>query len=143
MFYLIYISSATSPMDDDDLKSLLEEVRPKNLHLNVTGILIYQDGSFMQMLEGDKQTVLDLYDEICVDNRHKGVLTMMTGDIKERNFEDWSMGFCNMDKEADLPKFGDYLHENLSLRKFQDDSQNAYRFMVKFSGLSLFPHGEG
>jgi len=136
MFYLIYISSATKLMDDEALMSLLEQSRDKNLTLNVTGMLVYKDGSFMQMLEGDKKVVLDLYNTITVDNRHKGVITMMTGDIKERNFENWSMGFCNMDKEKDLPEFDDYLEKNLNLRLFHEDSKNAYRFMVKFNELN-------
>lgn len=136
MFYLIYISSATKNMDDEALISLLEQSRTKNLNLNVTGMLVYKDGSFMQMLEGDQQTVLDLYNTITVDNRHKGVITMMTGDIQERNFENWSMGFCNMDKERSFPGFSEYLEENLNLRKFHEDSKNAYRFMVKFNGLN-------
>ena len=136
MFYLIYISSAVELMDDDALLFLLDQSREKNLTLDVTGMLVYQDGAFMQMLEGDKQVVLDLYKTICADSRHKGVMTMLTGDIQKRNFEDWSMGFCNMDKERNLPKFGDYIQQNLCLREFQNDSQSAYHFMVKFSGLS-------
>ena len=136
MFYLIYISSADHLMSDDELLFMLEQAREKNLRLNVTGMLLYKSGSFMQMLEGDKKTVLDLYDTITVDNRHKGVITIMTGDIKERNFKDWSMGFCNMDKVLDAPALDDYVNDNLVFHQFHDDSQNAYRFMVKFNEVS-------
>ena len=64
MFYLIYISSAVKLMNDDELLFMLEQAREKNLRLGLTGMLLYKNGSFMQMLEGDKQTVLDLYDTI-------------------------------------------------------------------------------
>ena len=136
MFYLIYISSAVKLMNDDELLFMLEQAREKNLRLGLTGMLLYKNGSFMQMLEGDKQTVLDLYDTITVDNRHKGNITIMTGDIKKRNFKEWSMGFCNMDKVLDLPTLGDYIKENLTFHQFHEDSQNAYRFMVKFYEVS-------
>lgn len=122
MFYLIYISSAAELMDEENLLLLLDQIRPINLSLGVTGMLVYQDGSFMQMLEGD--------------NRHKGVMTMMRGILKKEILKIGLWVFVIWIKERDLPKFGDYLHENLSLKKFQDDSQNAYRFMVKFNGLS-------
>lgn len=138
MFYLIYISSATKLMDDDELLFLLEQSREKNLKLNVTGMLLYKDGCFMQMLEGEKQAVLDLYKTIVVDHRHKGVITIITGDIEKRNFKDWSMGFCNIDKAADLPKFNDYIEENLTLKQFNDDSKYAYQFMVKFNELNPY-----
>ena len=136
MFYLIYISSAAVHMDDDALMSLLDQSRIKNLSLDVTGMLVYKDGSFMQMLEGEKKTVLDLFDEITLDNRHKGILTMMEGDIKARNFEDWSMGFCHIGEEKELLEFDDYFKENLTFKDFHEDSKNAYRFMVKFNELN-------
>lgn len=99
-------------------------------------MLLFKNGAFMQMLEGEKQTVLDLYDTISVDNRHKGVIKIMTGDIKERNFKDWSMGFCNMDKAADLPSLNDYTQEHITFKQFHQDSKNAYRFMLKFNALN-------
>jgi len=111
MFYLIYVSSAVNLMDDGELLFLLEQSREKNLKLDITGMLLYKGGNFMQMLEGDRDTVLELYDTIKKDDRHKDVITVLTGDIKERNFEHWSMGFCNMDKAGDFPNYAEYIKE--------------------------------
>ena len=58
---------------------------------------------------------------------------MLAGENEERNFEDWSMGFLNMDKAGDLPKFRDYIEENIALRSFEADSQDAYEFMIMFN----------
>ena len=132
MFYLIYVSSATKLMDDDALLSLLQSARDENEQLGITGMLLYQDGNFMQMLEGKKQTVLGLYEKLKNDNRHKGILTILTGDIDERNYEDWSMGFLNMDKSGELSKYSDYINENLTLKSFNKDSQDAYVLMSVF-----------
>lgn len=123
-------------MDDNELLSLLQEARKENERLGITGMLLYQEGNFMQMLEGDKKTVLDLYEKIKKDDRHNGVLTMLTGDIDERNFEDWTMGFFNMDKAGEFPKYNDYIKENLTLRSFNKDSQDAYRFMILFNKIN-------
>ncbi len=90
----------------------------------------------MQMLEGEKKAVLELYDTIEMDERHKNVITVITGDIKKRNFENWTMGFCNMNKAGDFPRYDMYIKENLSLRSFQDDSQFAYRFITQFNEMN-------
>lgn len=136
MFYLIYVSSASHLMSEDELLSLLQEARERNQELNVTGMLLYQDGTFMQILEGDKQTVLDLYDAIKMDDRHKGVITMLTADIQEGNFQDWSMGFCNMDKTSEYDSYNDYIKENLTLKSFHKDTQDAYKFMLLFNKIN-------
>ncbi len=133
MFYLIYVSTPVTPMEDDALLSLLEECRETNHRLGITGMLLYKNGDFMQMLEGDKQVVMELYDAIRKDERHKDVITIMTGDIRKRNFESWSMGFCNMDKSADVPDYDEYIRGNLLFRSFQDDAHRAFRFMLLFN----------
>ncbi len=133
MFYLIYVSSSADPMTTDDLLFLSQESRDKNRERGITGLLLYKDGSFMQMLEGDKQAVLGLYEKIVEDQRHTGILTIMSGEIEERNFDQWSMGFCNLDDPASLRRYRDYVSENLVLRSFESGAQDAYRFMVSFS----------
>lgn len=136
MFYLVYLSTAVKPMNYDDLSALLRQSRDNNHKLGITGMLVYQKGTFMQMLEGDRQTVLDLYHRISRDNRHTAIHTVLDGEIRQRNFADWSMGFFNMDKAGDLPGYSDFLDQNLLLRAFGDDARDAYEFMVSFSKLS-------
>ena len=136
MYYLIYLSSAVKPMNHDQLYTLLQQCRDNNQKNGITGMLLHQNGTFMQMLEGDKQVILDLYDDIKKDDRHTGFHTVLAGDIEARNFEDWSMGFFNMDKAGDLPKYRDYIEENLALRSFEADSQDAYEFMIMFNKIN-------
>lgn len=136
MYYLIYLSSSVKPMNHDQLSTLLQQCRDNNQKNGITGMLLYQNGTFMQMIEGDKQVILDLYDDIRKDDRHTGIHKVLAGDIEERNFEDWSMGFFNMDKAGDLPKYRDYIEENLALRSFEADSQDAYEFMIMFNKIN-------
>ena len=136
MYYLIYLSSSVKPMNHDQLYTLLQQCRDNNQKNGITGMLLHQNGTFMQMLEGDKQVILDLYDDIKKDDRHTGFHTVLAGDIEARNFEDWSMGFFNMDKAGDLPKYRDYIEENLALRSFEADSQDAYEFMIMFNNIN-------
>ncbi len=133
MFYIVYISTAVKLPNHDELTALLQQCRDSNQKLGITGLLLYQQGTFMQMLEGDKEAVIELYHRISRDPRHTAVHTVLEGEIGQRNFADWSMGFVNMDKTGRLPAYVDFIAENLVLRSFSDDLQDAYEFMVKFN----------
>jgi hypothetical protein len=136
MFYMLYMSTAVKPMRYDDFSALLQQCRDSNDKHGITGMLLYQNGTFMQMLEGERQVVLDLYDKILKDGRHTGVHTVLTGNIEKRNFEDWSMGFFNMDKAGEFPQYGDYIDQKLALRSFEPGSQDAYEFMMMFNKIN-------
>jgi hypothetical protein len=133
MYYLIYVSSAVKLMSDDELVALLEQSREKNLGLGITGMLLYKSGNFMQMLEGEKDVVMGLYETIRHDVRHRNVINIIGDVIMRRNFEYWSMGFYNMDKLDGLPTFNEYIDQNLTSRIFQADTKFAYKFMVSFN----------
>ena len=133
MFYLIYISSASRPMSDGDLRELLEKSREKNTALGITGMLLFQIGSFMQLLEGEESVVQMLFERIRQDERHYAVIPIITGIAAHRNFDNWSMGFCNLDRPGDFQRYEQYIRENLILRDFQEDTRHAYEFMVMFS----------
>lgn len=103
MHYMIYVSSATKPMDTAALESLLSWSREKNTGKGLTGMLIYRystdanKGYFIQMLEGEETEVRALYDKIKRDKRHHTVLPLGEGEIEGRMFSEWAMGFKNVD----------------------------------------------
>ena len=67
---LVYASAETTPFSDEDLMALLEQSRAANEARGVTGMLLYHEGSFIQALEGDPETVRALYEKITHDGRH-------------------------------------------------------------------------
>ncbi|MGB4499529.1 MAG: BLUF domain-containing protein [Methylococcaceae bacterium] len=99
MFRLVYFSSATQLFSKEDLIDLLVKSKDKNSHLGITGILLYKDGNFMQILEGKGAAVLKLYEIICKDIRHKNPIVVIKTPTDERLFSDWSMGFKNLNDE--------------------------------------------
>ena len=92
IFYLIYLSSATKPFSDKDLSEILAVSRLNNTSKGITGLLLYNEGDILQVLEGEEESVLNLYANIEADTRHTGVVKMVSGTSKERSFPDWSMG---------------------------------------------------
>ena len=61
---LVYCSVATQKMTDKHLKSLLVKTRQNNQRRNITGLLLYLDPYFLQILEGDKNDVESLFHKI-------------------------------------------------------------------------------
>ena len=111
MICLVYASAATRRLGDDDLLDLLRVSRRNNARTGITGLLLYKDGTFMQALEGEQRTVLDLYGTILRDDRHRTVVSLIRFAITERFFPDWSMGFeqLSADPAQHLPGYNDYL----------------------------------
>ena len=65
-------------------------------------MLLYSDGNFIQVLEGDQILIDALYNKILMDDRHSGKLKLMEGTLEKRNFPDWSMGFKSLSPEEYL-----------------------------------------
>jgi len=96
-FQLGYVSTATREMRRDDLIALLREAREINQANAVTGLLLFQDGHFMQVLEGDEAVVRETFGRISRDNRHCDVAVLFEDAARDRHYPDWSMGFQSLD----------------------------------------------
>jgi FAD-dependent sensor of blue light len=111
---LIYTSSAIKAFTETQLSFLLLNARKNNQALGVTGILLYDAGAFLQVLEGEAATVAALYHRIERDPRHTRVSKVLTVDIAARSFGEWSMAFvATKDIAKSLPGYSDFLqHRN-------------------------------
>lgn len=92
-YFLIYLSAAKTPLSDKELIAHLEKVRENNRKNDITGILMYADGNFLQLLEGSMQHVKQLFKYIASDKRHHYIMKIKEGYEKERFFPDSSMAF--------------------------------------------------
>jgi len=93
MHTLIYLSASSSLFSDEEIVDILSTSRSNNLRLNITGLLLYHEGSILQILEGEREVIYALYNKIRLDRRHKSVIKLLDKNIDERSFADWSMGF--------------------------------------------------
>ena len=134
MFSLVYVSSATLPFSGEDLRDLLATCRKNNAELRVTGMLLYKDGNFMQVLEGDEEAVRGLYARIEEDPRHGGEITLQQGFTEERQFPDWSMGFRDLDspEERSTPGYSGFLNAPLTGREFSGNPSRTQKLLLTF-----------
>jgi hypothetical protein len=99
MHKLLYVSSTKRDFPDSDLETILVKSRNKNLALGITGLLLYVDGGFLQVLEGEKDVIVQLYTTIARDPRHWDA-KLLLDNVSPRNFGAWSMGFKALKDEA-------------------------------------------
>ena len=112
LFSLVYTSRAVSPMTRDDLTGLLHQARTHNTSARLTGVLLYRNQTFVQLLEGQRNRVEPLYESIRRDPRHHEVTTVSTREQLDRQFPDWSMAFDNLDEQpVGLPGYSDLLDQ--------------------------------
>lgn len=115
MLRLIYTSYAQNEFTQEELHILLEKSRKSNTSLDITGVLFYVDDAFIQVLEGPNQVVQSLYETIQNDKRHYHCKIIEKQSIDTRFFQDWSMGFCIIDKSKvlTLQGFNDFLYKKI------------------------------
>lgn len=111
---LTYVSSTTRLLSVQQLVELIEQIRPKNERLGVTGLLLYSGGNVIQTLEGDPRVVGELFDDIVDDPRHTDVRVVDRRLVHERAFSTWSMGFRNVGGRdaADPSSFGEFVRRS-------------------------------
>lgn len=94
--HLAYSSAATRALEPRDLLDLLAVARKKNEEQGITGMLLYINESFFQVLEGDEAVLHPLYEKIHRDDRHTNVIKLIEEPIEKRAFAKWSMGYANV-----------------------------------------------
>jgi hypothetical protein len=97
---LMYVSHATKPFSVAALATLLAQARAANGLVEVTGMLLHQDGAFLQVLEGQASAVELVFAKIERDPRHDRLVLLARLESDARNFADWSMGFADVTGNA-------------------------------------------
>ncbi len=130
----VYVSAATRLLSDSELLELLRQARENNARNQITGMLLYKDGSFMQAFEGEEENAVRLHEKILADTRHKNIITLLTESLEERRFGDWSMAFQNLDvlNEDERAAFSPFLIQPFDKNYFGDKPNNALRLLLSF-----------
>ena len=110
---LVYISQITA--DDSVLNSIHSHAVRNNTARTVTGMLLFVQGRFLQVLEGDRKDVHHTIEKIKEDSRHDHVTLLLDKPIEERNFSHWNMGFKHLQESelAQNSRFQTYVTQDL------------------------------
>lgn len=113
VFCLVYASQAADNFSEIDLIDILKLSRLENVKKGITGVLIYHNGYFLQMLEGDFSALNTLFHEyICKDIRHNNIVTLFQEYKPKRDFPNWNMGFYSDVEATELNLLKGYMNLN-------------------------------
>ena len=121
MYQLTYSSISSDGLRLEDLNNILEEAKAKNASMNISGCLIHHNETFVQILEGNKQHVLEIFEKIKNDNRHHTIKLLWDNSIDQRYFVEWNMAFYRP-KDNDSQSFVENI---LMLSEYSDKSTSA------------------
>lgn len=119
---LYYASTATEQYSPLEIGNILNPCRKNNPALDVTGVLFFGNGYFLQCLEGSRANINLLYRKISLDPRHTDVQLLEFKEVSSRFFEEWSMKYvpsinviAKILKETGLKEFNPYLLDGYTL----------------------------
>ena len=104
LYRMIYSSEAAEHIGPSDLSKILDDARVGNEARNVTGVLLYADGVFCQVLEGEREILEVLAESIWRDTRHKSMKVFHRSEIAQRTFDDWRMAYVDA-SAADMSRW--------------------------------------
>ncbi|MFM8556229.1 MAG: BLUF domain-containing protein [Betaproteobacteria bacterium] len=116
MLRVTYLSRESDTFSARALIDLLEHCKLRNPAQGVTGMLIYANGTFLQTLEGETNTVETLLGKIERDGRHRDFQVIKRESTATRLYENWSMGFERLTEAAlqDVPALRAFQLENFN-----------------------------
>jgi hypothetical protein len=116
---VIYVSTAAHECTAEEIRLILAASVTNNLQQHVTGMLLYSQGSFLQVLEGEESDVDETMARITSDPRHHSINVLTKSTIAAREFDNWSMGFRGISPEdaATWPGYAPFFKDGFDAAK--------------------------
>jgi hypothetical protein len=141
MYYIIYLSAGVKWFSETELKDILAVSNVNNRRDDITGLLLYSEGNFIQLLEGEENVVQQTFQKISGDERHKGITHIASGLLAERNFPEWAMGFKSIDAES-AATFEGYVNpanKNMTRSEGSHISTNLLKAFIRTARMGVDP----
>lgn len=137
LFHLGYVSTETGDLGSSGMVELLTEARRINTSRDITGLLLHRERSFYQVLEGAEDVVRQTFDSIEKDQRHTAIDVLFEGEVDEREFPDWQMGFLNLDgvEVGTLQGYSDFLSREDNAKDFLENLSRGKRLALMFRSM--------
>lgn len=95
MIRTVYLSTAVGVLRADELDRIWLRARAANASAGITGLMLFHQGVFLQVLEGPAAGVASLMERIRRDRRHAGIVVLESGEVSERAFADSPMVYVS------------------------------------------------
>ena len=107
---ICYVSTANKELSESDISLLFKTVRQKNNTIGVTGILMFSEGNFFQIMEGEHDTIISLFNKIKVDPRHYNIIKILQKPTGNQFFDHYHSGFTTILNGEEKHKLQSFLN---------------------------------
>jgi len=131
---LIYVSELVNN-DETQIPAIMASSVRHNAEDGITGMLLYSQGNFLQVLEGERNKVDATYARIAQDLRHRNTVMLTEEPVDERYFPDWSMGYRQLEPElaTQIPQYAPFFQFGFDAQAFQAKPGVALEMLELFS----------
>lgn len=109
---ICYISHAPILLEENELDELFAHTVYANMEKDITGFLTYKDGTFLQLLEGDKKQIDALFETICKDSRHINITKLLDRPIDRNIFKEYKTGFTGAFRHTEMDELNAFIKSN-------------------------------
>ena len=109
-YAISYVSTAERSLSETEIRQILNDSEVNNNKQNITGLLLYSEGNFFQIIEGDQKQIVQLYDTIEDDSRHFNVIKLFGKEINKESFDGYKSDFISEDARYSSARLKNYEH---------------------------------
>ncbi|WP_405199578.1 BLUF domain-containing protein [Christiangramia sp. LLG6405-1] len=109
-YAISYVSTAERSLSETEIRQILNDSEINNNKQNITGLLLYSEGNFFQIIEGDQKQIVQLYDTIEDDSRHFNVIKLFGKEINKESFDGYKSDFISEDARYSSARLQNYEH---------------------------------
>ena len=134
---IIYASRTCRSLDQGEIIDILRKSQAKNQKNKISGLLLYCNGQFLQLIEGPEKAVNELFDTISNDSRHNGIEIIHKTNVESMVMPTWAMGYFS--PELNLADFQDaFLLKEASTRSICEFlPENIGKYFLEFIGKGM------
>ena len=126
-YAISYVSSVNPNLTENDIQEVLNYTRNWNNDNGITGILLYSDGNFFQVLEGEKEILKSLLSRIVKDERHYNVMIIFEKEVSQTAFDDYQSDFISLDSRFQFKNIELYFSQ---IDKLNPKIQSSVKYIL-------------
>ena len=127
-YAISYVSSANRELSEAEIQKILSSSETRNNERHITGLLLYSDGNFFQVIEGEKEEVLNLYPKIRTDKRHHTLIKIFEKEIHKESFNDYDCNFISEEGHYNDERLDLYLNR---VKTLDEQTQKTVRTILE------------
>ncbi|AVR45436.1 blue light sensor protein [Christiangramia fulva] len=110
-YAISYVSTKSPSVKEEEIYKVLEDSCSYNNENNITGLLVYFDGNFFQLIEGEKEAVRELfYNKIKKDSHHRNIIKFLEKEITNPAYDGYDCDIVNNQFKIDTSKLHKYIN---------------------------------